>query len=88
MSVAGSALDLRLKPVLMATDLSPASVKPHHHALAIAGQYKAKLYVAHVVSSVPYLMAAGRYKRFYRSGSTCTSVPTAEARQQNARNGS
>lgn len=57
MSVAGSALVLRLKSVLMATDLSPASVKPLHHALAIAGHYKAKLYVAHVVSTVPYLMA-------------------------------
>ncbi len=57
MSLAGSALDLRLKSVLMATDLSPASVKPLHHALAIAGHYEAKLYVAHVVSSGPYLIA-------------------------------
>ena len=39
MSIAGSALDLRLKSVLMATDLSPASVKPLHHALAIARYY-------------------------------------------------
>jgi len=57
MSLAASALDLRMKSVLMATDLSPASVKPLHHALAIAWHYGAKLYVAHVVSSVPYLMA-------------------------------
>ena len=57
MSIAGSALDLRLKSVLMATDLSPASVKPLHHALAIARYYGAKLYVAHVVSPIPYLMA-------------------------------
>src|SRR5208337_3993582 len=57
MSLAGSALDLRLKSVLMATDLLPASVKPLHHALAIAGHYKAKLYVAHVVSAVAYLVA-------------------------------
>jgi nucleotide-binding universal stress UspA family protein len=57
MSLAGSTLDLRLKSVLMATDLSPASVKPLHHALAIARHYRAKLYVAHVVSPVPYLMA-------------------------------
>ena len=57
MSIAGSALDLRLKSVLMATDLSPASVKPLHHALAIARCYGAKLYVAHVVSPIPYLMA-------------------------------
>ena len=57
MSFAGSALDLRLKSVLMATDLSPASVKPLHHALAIARHYGAKLYVANVVSPVAYLMA-------------------------------
>jgi nucleotide-binding universal stress UspA family protein len=41
----------------MATDLSPASVKPLHHALAIARYYGTKLYVAHVVSPIPYLMA-------------------------------
>ena len=57
MSLAGSALDLRLKSVLVATDLSAASVKPLHHALAIARHYRAKLHVAHVVSPVPYLMA-------------------------------
>ena len=57
MSLAGSTLDLRLKSVLMATHLSPASVKPLDHALAIARHYRAKLYVAHVVSPVPYLMA-------------------------------
>ena len=56
MSIAGSALDLRLKSVLMATDLSPASVKPLHHALAIARYYGAKLYGVHVVSPIPYLM--------------------------------
>jgi nucleotide-binding universal stress UspA family protein len=57
MSIAGSALDLRLKSVLMATDLSSASVKPLRHALALARYYGAKLCVAHVVSPVPYLMA-------------------------------
>jgi nucleotide-binding universal stress UspA family protein len=57
MSIAASALDLRLKSVLMATDLSSASVKPLHHALALARYYGAKLCVAHVVSPVPYLMA-------------------------------
>ena len=57
MSFAGSALDLSLKSVLLATDLSPASVKPLHHAIAIARHYGAKLYVVHVVSPVPYLMA-------------------------------
>lgn len=57
MSLADSALDLQLKSILLATDLSPASVKPLHHALAIARHYGAKLYIAHVVSAAPYLMA-------------------------------
>ncbi len=57
MSLVGSALDLRLKSVLMATDLSPASVKPLHHALTIARHYGANLCIAHVVSPVAYLMA-------------------------------
>jgi nucleotide-binding universal stress UspA family protein len=57
MSLAGSALDLHLKSVLVATDLSPASVKPLYEALAIARHYDAKVYVAHVVSPLPYLMA-------------------------------
>ena len=57
MSLASSGLDLQLKSVLVATDLSPASVKPLYEALAIARHYEAKLYVAHVVSPVPYLMA-------------------------------
>ena len=45
-----SAPDLQMKSLLLATDLSPASVKPLHHALAIARRYGAKLYIAHVVS--------------------------------------
>jgi nucleotide-binding universal stress UspA family protein len=57
MLLARSALDLHLKSVLLATDLSPASAKPLRHALAVARHYGAKLYVAHVVSPVPYLMA-------------------------------
>jgi nucleotide-binding universal stress UspA family protein len=57
MSPLDSALDLRLKSVLIATDLSPASAKPLDHALGIASHYGAKLYVAHVVSTVPYLIA-------------------------------
>ena len=55
MTLASSALDLDLKSVLVATDLSPTSVKPLHHALSIARHYKAKLYVTHVVSPVAYL---------------------------------
>jgi nucleotide-binding universal stress UspA family protein len=57
LSFVDSALDLRLKSVLIATDLSPASAKPLHHGLAIARHYGAKLYVAHVVSPAAYLMA-------------------------------
>ena len=57
MSFAGTVLDLRLNSVLLATDFSPTSLKPLHHALAIARHYNAKLYVAHVVSPVLYLMA-------------------------------
>ena len=57
MLFAESDLDLRLNCVLLATDLSPTSVKPLHHALAIARHYRAKLYVAHVVSPAAYLMA-------------------------------
>lgn len=56
MLLAKSALDLQLKSVLVATDLSPASVKPLYEALAIARHYGAKLHVAHIVSPVPYLM--------------------------------
>ena len=57
MSFVGSALDLHLSTVLLATDFSPASVKPLRRALAIARGYRAKLYVAHVVSPASYLMA-------------------------------
>ena len=55
-SVDRSAVDIELKSVLMATDLSPASEKPLHRALAIAHHYGAKLYVVHVVPSLGYLM--------------------------------
>ena len=57
MSFATSAVDPRLKSVLIATDFSPASVKALHHAVAIARHYGAKLYIAHVVWPVGYLMA-------------------------------
>jgi nucleotide-binding universal stress UspA family protein len=56
MSYPATALKLHLQSILLATDLSPASVKPLHHALAIARHYGAKLYIAHVVSAAPYLM--------------------------------
>lgn len=56
-SVDRSAVDVQLKSVLIATDFSPASEKPLHHALAIARHYGAKLYVVHVVPALGYLMA-------------------------------
>lgn len=57
MPLAHSALDPRLKFVLLATDLSTASVKALDHAAIIERHYRAKLYIVHVVSPVPYLMA-------------------------------
>jgi len=57
MPFAESVLKVRLNCILLATDLSLASVKPLHHAQAIARYYGAKLCVAHIVSPVPYLMA-------------------------------
>ena len=57
MSAPATALNLELQSILLATDLSAGSVKPLHHALAIARHYGAKLYTAHVVSAAPYLMA-------------------------------
>jgi nucleotide-binding universal stress UspA family protein len=47
----------RLKTVLVATDFSDASEKPLHHALAVARHYRAKLCLAHVVSSLGFTLA-------------------------------
>jgi nucleotide-binding universal stress UspA family protein len=57
MSFITSAVDVRLKSVLIASDFSSTSNKPLHHALAIAHYYGAKLYVVHVVSPPGYLIA-------------------------------
>jgi nucleotide-binding universal stress UspA family protein len=46
-----------LKSVLLAYDFSEASRKPLQHALAIARHYRAKLFVAYVVSSIGYKIA-------------------------------
>jgi nucleotide-binding universal stress UspA family protein len=46
-----------LKSVLVATDFSEASQKPLRHALAIARHYGAKIYLAHVVSSLGFTLA-------------------------------
>jgi nucleotide-binding universal stress UspA family protein len=48
--------DIHLKSVLIATDFSEASDKAARHALAIARHYGAKLYLAHVVSSLGFRM--------------------------------
>ena len=48
--------DIHLKSVLVATDFSEASEKALRHALAIARHYGAKLYVAHVVSSMAFTL--------------------------------
>ncbi len=57
MSAIASAVDPRLKSVLVATDFSVTSQKPLRHALAIARHYGAKLYLAHVVSSLGFTLA-------------------------------
>jgi len=57
MSAIASAVSPRLKSILVATDFSEASQKPLRHALAIARHYGAKLYMAHVVSSLGFTLA-------------------------------
>ena len=57
MSAIASAVAPRLKSVLVATDFSEASQKPLRHALAIARHYGAKIYLAHVVSSLGFTLA-------------------------------
>jgi nucleotide-binding universal stress UspA family protein len=59
MSCISSAVDLSLKSVLVAVDLSRGtSQKPLRHALAIARHYGAKLCLVHVVSSLGLTMAS------------------------------
>ena len=49
--------DIALKAVLVASDFSDASSKPLRHAVSIARHFDAKLYLAHVVSSIGYTIA-------------------------------
>jgi len=56
MSAIASAVAPVLKSVLVATDFSETSQKPLRHALAIARHYGAKLYLAHVVSSLGFTL--------------------------------
>jgi nucleotide-binding universal stress UspA family protein len=57
MSVVATAVNPQLKSILIATDFSEASAKPLCHALAIARCYGAKVYLAHVVSSLGFTLA-------------------------------
>ena len=52
-----SAEDIALTGVLVANDFSHASTKPFRHAISIARHFGAKLYLAHVVSSLGYTIA-------------------------------
>src|SRR5208282_3466307 len=56
MSLVAATGDIELKSVLVATDFSEASDKALRHALAIARHYGAKLYLAHVVSSLGFTL--------------------------------
>jgi len=49
--------DIALKAVLVASDFSDASKKPLRHAVSVARHFDAKLYLAHVVSSIGYTIA-------------------------------
>jgi len=57
LSAIASAVEPRFKSILVATDFSEVSQKPLQHALAIARHYGAKLYLAHVVSSLGFTLA-------------------------------
>jgi nucleotide-binding universal stress UspA family protein len=56
MSLVAATGDIHLKSVLIATDFSEASKKAFRHAVAIARHYGAKLYLAHVVSSLAFTL--------------------------------
>ena len=56
MSLVAASGDILLNSVLIATDFSEASDKALRHALAIARHYGAKLYLAHVVSSLGFTL--------------------------------
>jgi nucleotide-binding universal stress UspA family protein len=51
--------DQKIESVLLATDLSEAAQKPLQHAIGIARHYGAKLYLAHVVSSLGFTLPGG-----------------------------
>jgi len=56
MSSGPLAIDLGIRRVLSAIDFSSSSIKALNHAIEIARSYGAKYYLAHVVSSIGYVM--------------------------------
>lgn len=71
MSGTAAAASVRMKSVLVATDLSEGCEKPLQHAVGIARHYGAKLCIAHVVSSLGFTLA----------GSDALNVATEAARR-------
>lgn len=56
MSSVRSVADLNLKSILVATDFSNASERALRHGLNIARHFRAKLWIAHVVSSLGFIL--------------------------------
>lgn len=57
MSAPTPSVDIGLKSVLVASDFTEASSKPVRHAISIARHFRAKFYLAHVVSSIGFTIA-------------------------------
>ena len=57
MSTRPALAEASLKSVLVASDFTEASSKPLRHAISIARHFHARFYLAHVVSSVGFMMA-------------------------------
>ncbi len=51
------AAPVKFERILVATDFSPSSEKALHHAIAIARHFDSTLYLAHVVSSLGFVLA-------------------------------
>src|SRR5271157_2863775 len=57
MSSSSLATEIGIHRILAAIDFSPSSIKALNHAIEIARSYGATFYLAHVVSSIGYVMA-------------------------------
>ena len=57
MSTRLATVEAGLKSVLVATDFTQASSKPLRHGISIARHYRARFYLAHIVSSVGFTIA-------------------------------